>query len=209
MSKSRKVTYLGASRSQPKVFEAGWVVLPAKSKSDPPKYHNVFTGDTVSDRNEIPEFADPASGGGGPNSTPQRNGPDAENGDDNSNNNTNKRKRPEDDDDGGDEQKKAAEHYNKLQRKQEDRGKGALAKMRALNNWVKVVLLDDNIQKSMQSSSAACGSGTVSILELACGKGGDFFKIQKAMPSGTQSISPRYRWKNLSVECRTKETMIT
>eukprot|EP00957_Ditylum_brightwellii_P031840 2414430-Ditylum_brightwellii.AAC.1 len=63
--------------------------------------------------------------------------------------------------------------------------------MRALNNWVKTVLIQMAIQTSVSErqislTSKSKGSGNddaISVLELACGKGGDFFKIQNACSS--------------------------
>lgn len=157
-SKSRGVTYFGASRSQQAVFKAGWVVLPPPSddKHALPQYLNIFSGEQVSDRADIPEFVHPSGTTG-----------------------TKKRLRPANDeaDEAEEDQKKAAAHYNHLERKREDRGRGSVARMRALNNWVKAVLIDGQLSPLPTNS--------VSVLELACGKGGDFFKIRNACPRGS------------------------
>ena len=164
-SKSRKVTYQSASRSQPAVFKAGWVIRPppGDDKRALPQYFNVFTGKEVNDRADIPGFIDhPPGASTGTSGSMKRLRPD----------------NVEEDDEAEKDQKKAAAHYNRLERKREGRGRGSVARMRALNNWVKAVLIDGQLCSLSPANS-------VSILELACGKGGDFFKIRNACPLGS------------------------
>lgn len=62
----------------------------------------------------------------------------------------------------------AADFYNKLQRnKTSDRADSMLFHMRAMNNWVKSILISDFAKRGDR------------VLDLACGKGGDLMKWAK------------------------------
>ncbi|GAB9463574.1 Mrna cap guanine-n7 methyltransferase [Globisporangium polare] len=62
----------------------------------------------------------------------------------------------------------AADFYNKLQRnKTSDRADSMLFHMRAMNNWVKSILINDYAKRGDR------------VLDLACGKGGDLMKWAK------------------------------
>lgn len=62
----------------------------------------------------------------------------------------------------------AADFYNKLQRnKTSDRADSMLFHMRAMNNWVKSILINDFAKRGDR------------VLDLACGKGGDLMKWAK------------------------------
>lgn len=161
-SASRKVRYLPASRSQKAVFTAGWVILPAPTNQEQPTYYNVFTQKIVKDRSKIPEFSQSKDVG-------------------------NKKRTYDNRNNDSTDQEKAAAHYNKLQRNRKDRAKGSLANMRTLNNWIKAVLIDLSLSRAIsRRSKSDIVSNTVSVLELACGKGGDFFKIKNSCPSNLQ-----------------------
>lgn len=87
-----------------------------------------------------------------------------------------------DPDDSEADQRKAAEHYNRLKRSRHDRGKGSVARLRALNNWIKNLLIQQTLLRCSREKQ-------VSVLELACGKGGDFFKFNRAFSSTGNGFS--------------------
>jgi SAM-dependent methyltransferase len=66
-------------------------------------------------------------------------------------------------------QAEAAAHYNQLRRDKRSRNESIINHMRRLNNWVKAQLIGD-------VRPAAPHGRDVEVLDLACGKGGDFFK---------------------------------
>lgn len=72
----------------------------------------------------------------------------------------------------GDDQNEAANFYAGLVRTRQSRTESLLYHMRELNNWVKSVLI-------RYVSPAMVGSGYIEVLDLACGKGGDFHKWLK------------------------------
>ena len=57
--------------------------------------------------------------------------------------------------------------------------------MRVFHNWVKSVLIDSKLlvfQRDRKIESRERSTQSKSVLDLACGKGGDYFKIIKACP---------------------------
>jgi SAM-dependent methyltransferase len=196
-SKSRKVTYPAASKHQADLFKVGWVILPAKHNhplTKKPQFLNVKTGKMCWDLSELvgyvprttnethPQVAPLPSAAPAvpPPSLPSTNATTIATA--TTTTALGKRSRTTDEDD----QRKAAEHYNKLTRNIEDRNKGSAAKMRKRHNWIKNVLLGQTIsQVNTSSSSSSSTPNTISVLELSCGKGGDFFKIKNACPKGS------------------------
>lgn len=72
----------------------------------------------------------------------------------------------------GDDQNEAANFYGGLVRTRQSRTESLLYHMRELNNWVKSVLI-------RYVSPVEVGCAYIEILDLACGKGGDFHKWLK------------------------------
>jgi len=187
-SSKTKGTFPSASRHQPALFEVGWVLLPDKNPvTGASQFSNVFTGDTCSDLSKLPEYVHdskstsaPSTAAAPKSSPPQIPHPPAAAAPAaaaappvSSTTSLGKRPRPTNEED----RHKTEEHYNRLQRNREDRKNGSAAQMRARHNWIKNVLIGRTI--------AQVQSNTVSVLELACGKGGDFFKIKRACSDNT------------------------
>ena len=214
-SQSLKKTYPAASKRQPQLYEKGWILLPDKNPiTGLPQYMNVFTGESVSDLSKLTGYIDPnaaTSSSDAPAPSPpaassqskvspvpsvdsttsqslgKRPRPSAtfsssstsnpvpitSNNHHHNNNNKNNHNNKDQEDD----QRRAAEHYNRLQRNREDAKNSSAAKMRSRHNWIKNVLIGRTISQVKAKN--------ISVLELACGKGGDFFKIKNACPTGS------------------------
>lgn len=71
----------------------------------------------------------------------------------------------------GDDQRAAAAFYDNLDRNKGNRKETFIMHLRKLNNWVKASLINETKPASKESRE-------VEILDLACGKGGDFQKYE-------------------------------
>jgi len=75
----------------------------------------------------------------------------------------------------GSDQAAAESFYNKLNRDKNTRDRSLLFHLRNLNNWVKSTII------TTESKPANPYEGnTIDVLDLGCGKGGDFFKWKEA-----------------------------
>jgi hypothetical protein len=202
-SQSRNKTYPAPSRHQQKLYDAGWVVLGEEHKhpiTGKPQYLNVFTNALCHDITKLPDYVPksssliqqqppPVAATATTTTTtssdikmapppPIPSFPSSTTNTTNTNSNSSLGKRPREitaDDDQG----QAKGFYNRLDRSREDRKKGSAAKMRARHNWIKNVLISKTISKVKSPNNNIC------VLELSCGKGGDFFKIKNACPNGS------------------------
>ena len=72
----------------------------------------------------------------------------------------------------GRDQAEAESHYDSLKRNKNDRFRSRIFHMRNLNNWIKVVLIEQGVQQI----TPPLPPETLRVLDLGCGKGGDFNK---------------------------------
>jgi len=72
-----------------------------------------------------------------------------------------------------------AQHYDNLpERGREQRAESRIIHMRNFNNWIKSTLMNEYLEKVRNTQED--GRGRVRVLDMACGKGGDLQKWQRA-----------------------------